>query len=72
MASKDYYSETNLSDIRAKYNIIENKTNDLLLKYVANPFISVKAKEYAHHGFARRIQTLPRKTGSRSTKMEAT
>jgi hypothetical protein len=60
VVSKRYYSKKNLLDIRAKYQTVEGKTNDLLLSYVGHPFKNEKAKEYAHHGFARRIQTLHR------------
>jgi hypothetical protein len=41
-----------------KFQTIGPKTNRLLLRYVAHQFADPKAKEYAHHGFARRIQTL--------------
>jgi len=46
--------------MREKLQTIGPKTDELLLKYVAHPFADAHAKEYAHHGFARRIQTLAR------------
>jgi len=49
-----------LAQMREKLQTIGPKTDELLLKYVAHPFADAHAKEYAHHGFARRIQTLAR------------
>jgi hypothetical protein len=46
--------------MREKFQTIGPKTDRLLLRYVAHQFADPKAKEYAHQGFARRIQTLAR------------
>jgi hypothetical protein len=55
-----YFTQENLAGLREKLQTIGPKTDDLLLKYVAHRFANPTAKEYAHHGFARRIQTLSR------------
>jgi hypothetical protein len=55
-----YYSKKHLEGIREKYLGIQKKTDNLLVKFVAYPFLDEKAGEYARHGFARRIQTLER------------
>jgi hypothetical protein len=60
MALKRYYNKKTLNEIRVKYAAIGKNTDNLLLRYVAHPFKNEKAKEYAQHGFARRIQTLRR------------
>jgi hypothetical protein len=55
---KPYFTAENIAEINEKVQLIESKKNRLLLKYVGHNFSDVKAKEYAHHGFARRIQTI--------------
>jgi hypothetical protein len=56
----DYFSEKTLAEMSERLSTIQSKTNRLLLNYVGHNFSNAKAKEYAHHGFARRIQTLAR------------
>jgi len=41
------FSKKNLSDLSTKYRDVEEKTNNLLLKYVAYQFKDARAKEYA-------------------------
>jgi hypothetical protein len=60
MASRRYYSKKDLSDLRTKFQAIGKKSDKLREKYVAHPFQNEKAKEYALHGFSRRIGTLHR------------
>lgn len=57
---KRYYDRKALADMREKLPTVARKTDDLMLKYVSHRFSDAKAKEYAHHGFARRIQTVAR------------
>ncbi len=57
---KRYFTQKHLVQLREKLQTIGPKTDDLLLKYVAHRFADPKAKEYAHHGFGRRIRTLSR------------
>jgi hypothetical protein len=59
-ALKPYFTAKNIIEINEKVQSIDSKTNRLLLRYVGHIFSDMKAKEYAHHGFARRIQTLAR------------
>jgi hypothetical protein len=57
---KCYFSRKHLAQMREKLQTVGPKTDSLLLKYVAHQFADPRAKEYAHHGFARRTQTLAR------------
>jgi hypothetical protein len=57
---KRYFPKKTLAQMREKFDTIGPKSDRLLLRYVAHQFTDPKAKEYAHHGFARRIQTLAR------------
>jgi hypothetical protein len=53
--TKEYRAE-----LLAKLQTIGPKSDNLLLRFVAYPFVQEKAQEYARHGFARRLQTLRR------------
>jgi hypothetical protein len=55
-----YFTREHLVGLREKLETIGPKTDRLLLRFVAHQFADAKAREYAHHGFARRIQTLSR------------
>lgn len=57
---KRYYTQKQLTEIRAKLLTIEGRTNTLVLKFVYYRFKSDKAREYAQHGFGRRVQLLRR------------
>jgi hypothetical protein len=57
---KRYFTKEQIAQMREKIQTVAPKTDRLLLKYVAHKFSQPKAQEYAHHGFARRIQTLAR------------
>jgi hypothetical protein len=60
VALKRYFTREYLVKLREKFETIGPKTDRLLLRFVAHQFADPKAREYAHHGFARRIQTLTR------------
>jgi hypothetical protein len=60
MSCKSFYSDEHLEALRANLQRIEGRTNDLLLKYTAHSFANEKAREFARHGFGRRMQTLRR------------
>jgi hypothetical protein len=55
-----YFSVEQLLEIDAKLGTIGATADRLMLGYVAFPFTSNKAREYAREGFARRVQTLRR------------
>jgi hypothetical protein len=59
-ALKPYFTAKNIIQINEKVQSIDSKTSRLLLRYAGHSFSDMNAKEYAHHGFARRIQTLDR------------
>jgi hypothetical protein len=55
-----FLTDEDIARLDAELRTIEARGDRLLLKYVGHKFSNPKAKEYAHHGFARRIQTLAR------------
>jgi hypothetical protein len=55
---KPNFSEQNLSDFQEKFQSIEGKADRLVFQYVSYPFKNKLAKEYANHGFGRRVGTL--------------
>jgi hypothetical protein len=55
-----YFTRKYLIELREKLETISPKTDHLVVRFVAHQFADSKAREYAHHGFARRIQTLAR------------
>jgi hypothetical protein len=57
---KHYFTDDDLVKLRDKFETIGSKTHQLMLRFVLHQFTSERAREYAHHGFARRIQTLAR------------
>jgi hypothetical protein len=57
---KPFFTNEALADINAKAQEVESKKDRLVLKYVGHRYADEKAKEYAHHGFARRVQTIAR------------
>jgi hypothetical protein len=57
---KRSFTQEGIAQLHAKLRMITPKADRLLLRYVAHNFTNLKAKEYAHHGFARRIDTLVR------------
>jgi hypothetical protein len=57
---KPYFSAQHLLDIQEKFQRIEAAADRLLLQYVSYPFKNGLAKEYANHGFGRRVGTLRR------------
>jgi hypothetical protein len=57
---KRYFSKDQLADIRAKFLAVEGKANRLVVRYVGHRFKNALAKEFAHHGFGRRVGTMRR------------
>src|SRR6266851_1079528 len=55
-----YFTDETLDQIRTKYGTIERKYEKLLLAYVGRRFVQARAKEFATHGFARRLRLLTR------------
>ena len=49
-----------IADIRAKLATIEDRTNQIILSVTGHRFQNELAREYAQHGFARRVETLRR------------
>ena len=60
MRSTQFYSDKQLEDLQEKLQSVEGRTDSLILEYMAHSFASQKAREFARHGFCRRIQTLRR------------
>jgi hypothetical protein len=53
-------TDAHIAIISARLSTIESKKDRLVFKYVGHNFSQPKAREYAHHGFARRLGTLAR------------
>ena len=57
---KRYFTTKQLAEIRAKFKTIEGRKDRLVLKYFGYTFKNEQAREYALHGFGRRVATLAR------------
>jgi hypothetical protein len=57
---KRYFKRKQLTEIRDKLETIERRYNHLLLKYSHWQFENEHAREFAQHGFMRRVGTLRR------------
>jgi hypothetical protein len=57
---KRYFSGKQVSDIKAKFATIGRRTDRLMVQFTSFAFANDEAREYACHGFARRIQILRR------------
>lgn len=55
---KGVFGEEHLRQLNEKFLTLVARSNDLLLKYTYFPFKSPRAREYAQHGFSRRLGTL--------------
>jgi hypothetical protein len=58
--AKRYFKRKEITRFRAKLSEIERKTNDLLMSYTHFPWKTAGGREYATHGFSRRLGTLRR------------
>lgn len=57
---KRFLKKQQIADIRAKLATIEDRTNQIILSVTGHRFQNELAREYAQHGFARRVETLRR------------
>jgi hypothetical protein len=57
---KSYLNKKQIAEIREKFSSIDGMADQLVLRYVSYPFKTPQAREYAQHGFARRVGTLRR------------
>ena len=55
---KSFFSDQQLDQLLEKFHTLVDRSNDLLLAYTYFPFTSPRAREYAQHGFSRRVGTL--------------
>jgi hypothetical protein len=55
---KRYYSDEFLAQLQTKYATVSNKTDELLIAFMRQQFKNEQAREYARHGFQRRLGTL--------------
>jgi hypothetical protein len=55
-----YFSDQALADMRAQFASVPEKLSSLQMSYVQHNFREARAKEFAHHGYVRRLQTLAR------------
>jgi hypothetical protein len=57
---KRYFTTKQRADIKEKFESIGGKTDDLVIGFTGYQFTNEKARQYACHGFSRRVQTLKR------------
>jgi hypothetical protein len=55
---KCFYSDEHLMQLQEQFLTLVAQCNNLVLKYTYHPFENQRAREYAQHGFGRRIGTL--------------
>lgn len=55
-----YYSAEALADMRREFATVRPKQLALQQRYLTHAFAQERAREFAHHGFARRLKTLAR------------
>ncbi len=55
-----YFSEKALKQMRDEYSVISEKHQRLFESYLVRNYKTARAKEYAEHGFSRRLNTLVR------------
>ena len=60
MPTSSYFSPEALEQLRGELDEALTKSNSLIKVYLSLQFTNEHAKEFAHHGFARRIGTLAR------------
>jgi len=58
--AKSYFKKKHIANFRAKLAKVERKANDMLMKYTCYPWKTDRGREYATHGFSRRVSTLRR------------
>jgi hypothetical protein len=58
--AKRYFKKAHIANLRGELAKVERKTDDLLLSYGYYPWKTDKGREYATHGFSRRLGTLRR------------
>lgn len=58
--AKRYFKKNHIAKFRAELAKVERKTNNLLMKYAYRPWKTDRGREYATHGFSRRLGTLRR------------
>jgi hypothetical protein len=57
---KRYLTRRQIAEIRAKFKTVEDRTDRIVINYANHRFKNEQAREYAQHGFARRVGTLRR------------
>ncbi len=58
--TKRYFKKKHIANFRAELAKVDRRANTLLMKYTYNSWKTDKAREYATHGFSRRVSTLRR------------
>ena len=57
---KPYFSPETLAEIGKHFGTVEKREDELRIAFLMHRFASDRGKEYAHHGFVRRISVLRR------------
>src|SRR4051794_27542583 len=58
--AKRYFKKEHISNFLAELAKVDRKANKLLMQYTYFPWKTERGREYASHGFARRVSTLRR------------
>lgn len=54
------FTPEQIAELKLEFATLRGKRDDILAKYIQFQFEDQRAKEYAHHGFMRRVKTLCR------------
>lgn len=57
---KHYYDDATLAEIKKTYGSLKRRADQLMLDFTYYPFSNTQAREFASHGFSRRLGTLRR------------
>ncbi len=55
-----YFSDEHLQQMHAELVAVRGRFSDLRQRYIVRPWANVRAREFAHHGFGRRLSMLMR------------
>lgn len=60
MSNAGYFSDEHLEQIKSTRRDVDEKYRNLVVNYSTHPFANARAREYATHGFSRRLKTVCR------------
>jgi hypothetical protein len=60
LMARMYYSEKAVLDLRKKYSTVDARFNELMQRFISRDYRDERAREFATHGFPRRLKTMVR------------